>query len=414
MRIAIIGSGIAGMVAAHLLAEDHEVTVYEANDYIGGHTHTIDVPENGKRIPVDTGFIVFNTKTYPNFTKLMRQLDVPWQPSDMSFSVQCNKTGRYFRPSTINSLFADRRNILRPSFYRMLMEAIRFRSRATELLETDEYQITLQQYLEANHYSQEFIDHFIIPMGDSIWSTDPVRFKEFPARYFVEFFINHGFLNIRNQPAWLVVKGGSRQYIEPLTRRYRDRIRLNATVTSVCRSPDQVEVSTAGGHSESFDQVVIAAHSDQALKMLSDPSDAEQKILGDIPYQPNLAILHTDTSVLPPKKLAWASWNYHIPEEEFGRVALTYDMNILQSLEAEKEYCVTLNLPDVVDRNQTLDTFEYDHPLYTPESLEARRRQADINGVNRTYFCGAYWGFGFHEDGVRSALAVCEHFGKRL
>ncbi|KPJ77122.1 MAG: FAD-dependent oxidoreductase [Deltaproteobacteria bacterium SG8_13] len=414
MRIAVIGSGISGMVAAHLLSDDHHVMVFEANDYIGGHTHTIDVAENGKVVPVDTGFIVFNTKTYPNFTRLMQQLDVTWQPSDMSFSVQCDKTGLYFKPSTLNSLFADRRNLLRPSFYRMLMEAIRFRSNAPELLETDEYQVTLQQYLEANNYSREFIEHFIIPMGGSIWSTDPVRFREFPARYFVEFFTNHGFLNIRNQPQWLVIKGGSRSYIEPLTRGFRDQIRLKAPVTSIRRHPDRVDVSIVGGQTDSFDQVVIATHSDQALKILSDPSDAEKKILGDIPYQENLAILHTDTSVLPPKKIAWASWNYHIPKEELGRVALTYDMNSLQSLGSAREYCVTLNLPGAVNQANIIDTFDYHHPLYTPESLVARRRQAEINGINRTYFCGAYWGFGFHEDGVKSALAVCEHFGKRL
>ena len=414
MRIAVIGSGISGMVAAHLLSEEHEITVFEANDYIGGHTHTIDVPENGNVIPVDTGFIVFNTKTYPNFTKLMQQLEVAWQPSDMSFSVQCKKTSRYFKPSTLNSLFADRRNLFRLSFFRMLAEALRFRSKAAELLDTDEYQITLQEYLEANQYSREFIDHFIIPMGSSIWSTDPVRFKEFPARYFVEFFSNHGFLNIRNQPQWLVIKGGSRQYIQPLTRRYRDRIQLNTPVTSIRRRPDRVEINTANGQSAQFDQVIVATHSDEALKMLSDPSDTEREILGSIPYQENLAILHTDTAVLPPKKIAWASWNYHIPEQELGRVALTYDMNILQSLGADKEYCVTLNLPGTVDEAKKIDTFLYHHPLYSPESLTARRRQADINGVNRTYFCGAYWGFGFHEDGVKSALAVCEHFGKKL
>ena len=363
---------------------------------------------------MDTGFIVFNNKTYPNFTKLMKQLDVAWQPSDMSFSVQCRKTGLYFRPSTLNSLFADRRNLFRPSFYRMLTEAIRFRSEAARLIENDAYQITLQEYLETNNYSREFIDHFIIPMGDSIWSTDPQRFKEFPARYFVEFFSNHGFLNIRDQPQWLVIKGGSRQYIEPLTRRYRDRIQLNTPVTSILRRPDKVEVRTANGHSHVFDQVVIATHSDEALKMLSDPTDDEREILSAIPYQENLAILHTDTAVLPPKKIAWASWNYHIPEEDLGRVALTYDMNILQSLGTAKEYCVTLNLSGVVDEAKKIDSFLYHHPLYSPESLAARRRQADINGQNRTYFCGAYWGFGFHEDGVKSALAVCAHFGKQL
>ena len=414
MQIAVIGSGISGLVAAYLLSEDNDITVFEANDYIGGHTHTIDVSENGNVLPVDTGFIVFNLKTYPNFTQLMQQLNVAWQPSNMSFSVQCEKTGRYFSPSTLNSLFADRRNILRPSFYRMLLEAIRFRRQALELLQTDADGLTLQGYLDRNRFSREFIDQFIIPMGASIWSTDPERFKDFPARYFVEFFNNHGFLNIRHQPQWLVIKGGSRQYIEPLTRRYRDGIHLNAAVTSIRRHPDNVEVRTGNGDQHTFDQVVIATHSDQALKILADPSDAEQDILGAIPYQKNLTILHTDSGLLPPKRIAWASWNYHIPEQDMARVALTYDMNILQSLDAEKEYCVTLNLPDTIDEAKQIDQFVYHHPLYTPESLAARQRQADINGVNRTFFCGAYWGYGFHEDGVNSALAVCEHFGKRL
>ncbi|MBW2449379.1 MAG: FAD-dependent oxidoreductase [Deltaproteobacteria bacterium] len=414
MRIAVIGSGISGMVAAYLLCQDNEIIMYEANDTIGGHTNTIDVLIEGITYPVDTGFIVFNEKTYPNFIKLMRSLGVTWQPSNMSFSVQCDQTGLIFSPSSFNALFVQRKNLFRPSFYRMIWDALRFRREASELIRSDNYSITLQAYLEQNNYSQPFIEHFIIPMGEAIWSADPVQFREFPARYLVEFFNNHGFLNIRHQPQWLVIKGGSKQYIGPLTRPYKDQIRLNSPVVSVKRFPENVEITTKEGDKASFDQVVIATHSDQALQMLADSSDLEIEILSAIPYQENLAVLHTDKSLLPPKRPAWASWNYHIPKEEKGRVALTYNMNILQSLEATEAFCVTLNMPEKIHPDHVIQRIIYHHPVYDPNSLSARRKQDELNGKNRTYFCGAYWGYGFHEDGVNSALSVCKHFGKTL
>jgi predicted NAD/FAD-binding protein len=414
MRIAVIGSGISGLVAAYLLSEEHEITVFEANDYIGGHTHTIDVPLNGRTYAVDTGFIVFNENTYPNFIKLMQRLGVAAQPSSMSFSVQCHRTGLYFRPSTLNTLFAQRRNMFRPSFYRMLADALRFRREASELIETDDYSITLQAYLEQKRYSTFFIDNFIIPMGGAIWSANPEKFREFPARYLVEFFNNHGVLNIRNQPQWMVIKGGSRQYIAPLIRPFRENIHVNTPVSSVKRFDDRVEVTTARGDCGAFDQVVLAVHSDQALKILADPSDRECSILSCIPYQENLTVLHTDTRLMPPKKNVWASWNYHIPETEKGRVALTYDMNILQTLDAPKEFLVTLNMPEAIHADKIIRSLVYHHPVYDPKGLTARREQDALNGPNRTYYCGAYWGYGFHEDGVNSALAVCRHFGKHL
>jgi predicted NAD/FAD-binding protein len=414
MRIAIIGSGIAGMTAAHLLSEDHEVVVYEASDYIGGHTNTVDVHLNGNRYAVDTGFIVFNEQTYPNFIKLLNRLGVDWQLSNMSFSVQCEKTGLEFSPSTLNSLFIQRRNLLRPSFYRMVWDVLRFKRDSEELLKTDDYELTLDAYLTQGGYSHTFVEHFIIPMGEAIWSADPVKFNEFPARYFAQFFKNHGFLNVKNQPQWLTIKGGSKQYVEPITRPYRDRIRLNCPVVSVRRNADHVELTPQGGDAERYDQVVIAAHSDQALAMLSDASDAERNILGVIPYQENLAVLHSDESVLPSKPAAWASWNYHIPKTELGRVAVTYDMNILQSLGAPVEFCVSLNLSEAVDPSKVYQKLVYHHPVYNPQSLNARLHHSEINGVNRTYFCGAYWGYGFHEDGVNSALEVCKHFGLSL
>jgi predicted NAD/FAD-binding protein len=414
MRIAIIGTGISGMTSAHLLSEDHEVVVYEANDYVGGHTNTVDVSLNGQQYAVDTGFIVFNEKTYPNFVKLMKRLGVSWQNSVMSFSVQCEKTGLEFSPSTLNSLFIQRRNLLRPSFYRMLWDIMHFKRDSEALLESDDYKMTLTEFLTGKGYSQAFVQHFIIPMGEAVWSADPVKFNEFPARYFAQFFKNHGFLNVKDQPQWLTVKGRSRQYIKPITQPYADQIRLNCPVASVRRYPDYVEIQPQNEVAEKFDQVVIATHSDQALALLDDPTDIEKNILGVIPYQENQAVLHCDESLLPSKKAAWASWNYHIPQEDLGRVAVTYDMNILQSIGAPRELCVSLNLAKTIDPARIYREMIYHHPAYDPQSLAARHSHPEINGINRTYYAGAYWGYGFHEDGVTSALEVTKHFGKIL
>ena len=414
MRIAIIGTGIAGMTSAYLLSEDNDVVVYEANDYIGGHTNTADVALKGQQYAVDTGFIVFNEKTYPNFVKLMKRLGVGWQNSVMSFSVQCDKTGLEFSPSNFNSLFIQRRNLLRPSFYRMLWDVGRFKRDSEELLESDDNHTTLAEFLIGKGYSRSFVEHFIIPMGEAVWSADPLKFNEFPARYFAQFFKNHGFLNIKDQPQWLTVKGRSRQYIKPITKSYADQIRLNCPVASIRRHGDCVEITPKNQPTEKFDQVVIAAHSDQALHMLDDPSDAEQKILGAIPYQENEAVLHHDESLLPGKKAAWASWNYHIPREGTGRVAVTYDMNILQSIGAPEEFCVSLNPAQAIDPEKIHQRYVYHHPVYNPESLTARESHNQISGVNRTHFAGAYWGYGFHEDGVRSAVEVCKHFNRGL
>jgi len=414
MRIAIIGTGISGMTSAYLLSEDHEVVVFEANNYIGGHTNTVDISLNGQQFAVDTGFIVFNEKTYPNFVKLMKRLGVGWQKSVMSFSVQCEKTGLEFSPSTFNSLFIQRRNLLRPSFYRMLWDVTRFKRDSEALLQSDDYGLTLAGFLTGKGYSRAFIQHFIIPMGEAVWSADPVKFNEFPALYFAQFFKNHGFLNVKDQPQWLTIKGRSRQYIQPITQPYADQIRLHCPVASVRRHPDHVEIQPQNAMAEKFDQVVIATHSDQALSLLDDPTDTEKNILGVIPYQENQAVLHHDESLLPSKRAAWASWNYHIPQEDLGRVAVTYDMNILQSIGAPRELCVSLNLAKAIDPAKIFREMIYHHPAYNPESLAARHSHREINGVNRTYFAGAYWGYGFHEDGVASALEVCKHFGKTL
>lgn len=414
MKIAVIGSGISGLVSAYLLCQDHEITVFEANDYIGGHTHTVDVQWAGTTYPVDTGFIVFNETTYPNFVKLLRRLDVSWQPSRMSFSVKSEKNGLEYSPNSLNALFAQRANCFRPTFYKMVLDIFRFKRRSTRILEHEEDETTLGEYLKKEGYSEAFIHDFIIPMGAAIWSADPDQFWTFPARFFVRFFHNHGFLKVTHQPQWLVIQGGSKEYVQELTKGYADRIRLSCPVKKVVRKEKHVEIFHADGGPERFDQVVIASHSDQALAMLADPTEAEVRILGAIPYQENIAVLHTDDRVLPRNKACWASWNYHVPRTRTGRVAVTYDMNILQSLVAPVEFCVSLNYPGRLDPDRVIDRMVYHHPVYTPRSLLAQQAYREISGRHRTHFCGAYWGFGFHEDGVNSALAVGEQFGKTL
>lgn len=413
MHIAVIGAGISGMVAARILHSEHDITVFEANDYIGGHTHTVDVADDDRTLAVDTGFIVFNERTYPNFVALINQLGVPWQDSEMSFSVHCERTGLEYCPNPPALFFAQRRNLFRPSIWRMVREILAFRRelpRTTELPET----VTLGDHLSQKRYSRAFVEYFLVPMGAAIWSADPGRFEEMPACMFARFFYNHGFLELHDQPQWLVIQGGSRNYVGALTQPYQDCIRLGCSVRSIRRRPDHVEIETTDGQRESFDQVVLATHSDQALRLLEDPTDKEREILGAIPYQENVVVLHTDTDMLPKRRKVWASWNYRVPRESQSAVAITYDMNILQSLKADREYCVTLNQTEKINPAKIERRFVYAHPVYDPQALRAQRRHAEISGTNRTHFCGAYWGYGFHEDGVNSALAVGQAFGKGL
>ncbi len=418
MKIALVGTGIAGMVAAYLLHHEHEITVFEANDYIGGHTNTLDVERDGRAYAVDTGFIVYNDWTYPNFIKLLARLGVATQPSAMSFSVRDEASGLEYNGTSLNTLFAQRRNLFRPSFYRMIADILRFNREARALLQTADNQTTLRDYLAANRYSAEFVEHYIIPMGAAIWSADPAQMRHFPARYFVRFFENHGMLSVDRRPQWRVVTGGSRRYVEALTRPFRSRIRLRCPVRSIKRWAGHVEVTAqqVNGPTEShrFDRLIMATHSDQALALLADPSDEERTVLGAIRYQENEAVLHTDRSLLPKRRLAWASWNYHLSDKPTNRVAVTYHMNTLQSLRAPCEFCVTLNRTEAIDPAAIIKRITYHHPVYTRETVAAQRRHEEINGVNRTYYCGAYWSYGFHEDGVNSALAVCKHFGKGL
>ena len=408
MRIAIVGSGIAGLTAAYKLHPRHEITVFEAGDHIGGHTHTHDIELNGRRWAIDTGFIVFNDWTYPNFIALMDELGVASQPSSMSFSVRCERTGLEYNGTTLNTLFAQRRNLFSPSFHRMIRDILRFNREAPGFLDSGDDDTKLGEYLTANRYRQEFREHYIIPMGAAIWSAAPGDMLDFPARYFIRFFHNHGMLSVDDRPQWRVIRGGSRRYVEPLTATFRERIHLATPVARIVRDSQGVTLHTATGSEARFDGVVLACHSNQALALLDSPTAAERDILGAIPYQENETILHIDASVLPHKRLAWAAWNYHIPREERDRVALTYDMNILQGLDAPETFCVSLNYGDRIDPDRILKRLTYHHPAYTPAGIAAQARHAEISGVNRTYYAGAYWGFGFHEDGVKSGLRVAE------
>ncbi len=401
------------MVAAYRLCREHDITVFESGSYVGGHTHTVDVQAEGRSYAVDTGFIVHNDWTYPNFVALLNELGVAWQPSDMSFSVRCETSGLEYNGTSINSLFAQRLNLLRPSFLRMVADILRFSSQAPALLAADAQDLSLGDYLKENAYSRYFIDNYIIPMSAAVWSSRPADMLEFPARFLVEFFANHGFLSVNDRPTWRVIQGGSREYVKVLTAPYAARIRLNTPVASLQRQANQVSLRLRDGAVEHFDQVVIACHSDQALALLSDASPAERQILGAITYQENEALLHTDTRLMPRKRLAWAAWNYHIPKEPLERVAVTYNMNILQSLQAPVQFMVSLNRADQIDPAQVLGTFTYHHPVFTAAAVAAQQRRHEIDGVRRTYYCGAYWGYGFHEDGVKSALTSLEEFARR-
>ena len=412
MKVAVIGTGIAGNVAAYELSKEHEVTMYEANDYVGGHTNTHIINVNNEDFAIDTGFIVFNYRTYPQFTRLLNELNVAVQATNMSFSVKNERSGLEYNGNTINSLFAQRSNIFRPSFLRMVKDILRFNKEAVLSLEHEDAELPLGEYLHKYKYSSEFRDHYIIPMGAAIWSTEPGLMQQFPARFFIRFFHNHGLLTVNDRPVWHVIKGGSSQYLEPLTRPFRDNIRTSTPVSAIHRTSTHVDIVTEKYGKERFDAVFIATHSDQALKLLSDPTKAESEVLGAIPYQKNEAVLHTDESLLPRRKLAWAAWNYHILGENTGRVALTYNMNILQGIESDITFNVTLNNTDAVNPSKIIKTVEYDHPLFSPESVSAQERHEEVNGTYRTWYCGAYWRNGFHEDGVVSALDAVKHFNE--
>jgi predicted NAD/FAD-binding protein len=413
MKIAIIGAGIAGNTAAYLLRRDHDVTVFEAAGYVGGHTNTVEVEHAGAAYAVDTGFIVFNDRTYPRFVALLDALGVSSQPTSMSFSVSCERTGLEYNGTSLTALFADRRNLLRPRFYRMLAEIVRFGRDAHDYLAGEDEAASLGDFLTERRYSRELTEHYVVPMTAAIWSATPGHVLDMPARFLLRFFANHGMLSVNDRPVWRTVCGGSARYVEALVAGHRERIRTNAAVTAVARQPQGAIVRTRASEPERFDAVFLACHSDQAFALLTDATPLEREILGAIRYRPNEAVLHTDASLLPRCRRAWASWNYRIAEDSRDPL-VTYHMNTLQRLSAPVDFCVTLNDGGRVDGAQELGRFRYEHPVFDAAATAAQRRHAEIDGPERTFFCGAYWRNGFHEDGVVSAIAAVEHFNERF
>jgi len=381
---------------------------------LGGHTNTIDVKLDGERHAVDTGFIVFNDWTYPSLINLLDELGVASRPTPMSFSVHCENSGLEYNGTSLNGLFAQRRNLVRPAFYRMLRDILRFNQESLEVLEdgTSRDQ-TVGEYLVNRKFSRQFVEHYLLPMGSAIWSCPPTTFLQFPIRFIVEFYRNHGLLNIRNRPTWRVIEGGSQRYVDVIRKRFTGQIRLQTPIESAVRFDDRVDLTDGSGNVESFDEVVFACHSDQALKILNDASIAERDLLTAFPYDPNTAVLHTDTDVLPKHKRAWAAWNYRIRSRDTGKTSVTYNMNILQHIKSHNVFCVTLNDVDGIKEDKVLRKIRYAHPIFTTRRSSAQRRHNEVIRNNRTSFCGAYWGYGFHEDGVNSALAVCEAFERR-
>ncbi len=411
MRIAIVGAGIAGLCCASELNDHHEITVFEAGPRLGGHSNTVDVDVEGHRIPVDTGFIVFNHRNYPNFSALLDRVGVESIPAPMSFSVRCDRTGLEYGGQTIGGVLAQPTNLFRPSFLRLVRDIARLDRTGAELLRTVGEDDTLGDLYASGRFSRSFLDHYLIPMGAAIWSAPRDAMMRFPAKFFLRFFDNHGMLDLRNRPQWRTIGGGSRRYVERLSEPFLDRCRIGCPVRSVRRHADGVEIVSAAGR-ESFDQVVLASHADQSLTLLADPTDAETEILSALPFQDNDAVLHTDAAVLPRSRRAWSGWNYRITADESAPVAVTYNLTMLQSLGTRAPVCVTLNDDGTIDPAKVLGRFGYHHPVYTVAGIGARARWREISGVDRrTHYCGAYWVNGFHEDGVNSALAVCRDLG---
>ncbi|ATC97127.1 NAD(P)/FAD-dependent oxidoreductase [Pseudoalteromonas tunicata] len=415
-KIAIIGSGISGLTAAHLLHTKHDITLFESNDYIGGHTATKDIEYGAKTYAIDTGFIVCNDKTYPNFLKLMDKIGIKRRPTEMSFSVKNIRNGLEYNGNNLNSLFAQRRNLLKPSFWRLINEILRFNKQCKELYSKNQINpaLTLGDFLVAEKFSQAFCENYILPMGAAIWSTSLTEMRAFQLRFFVQFFYNHGLLNISDRPQWYVIEGGSREYIAPLIAGFKDKIRLNSKILKVSRTDNAVQLHFDDDLIEQFDEVIFACHSDQALALLGDATEDEKTILGAISYSANDVVLHTDKTLLPKRPLAWASWNYQLDDNLDRPACVTYNMNILQGITAPTTFCVTLNQTDLIDPTKILAKFVYHHPVFNQKSLAAQQQRLNICGQQHTHFVGAYWHNGFHEDGVKSALCVTERFGVSL
>ena len=406
MKVAVIGSGISGNTLAYLLNKNHDVTLYEKDKRIGGHSHTHEIVINNKKVNVDTGFIVFNKKTYPLFTSLLDNLGVKYENSNMSFSVFSKENNFEYNGTTLNSLFSQRRNLLSPRFLKMILEILRFNKESVKLKSKT---ILLKQYLKSNNYSAYFCKNYILPMGAAIWSSDIKTILNFPAHFFIDFFKNHGMLSVTNRPQWLTIKGGSQEYVKKLTSGFKNKIRLNSKIKNIVRYKSYVVIED-NKSKEKFDYVFFACHSDEALEILKKPTADEIKILSSIPYQKNDIILHTDSSIMPQKKLSWAAWNYNIDSPDDSPITLTYNMNILQNIKTKDTLLVTLNPKLPISKGKVIKQLQYTHPKFSKESVIAQLKNKIISGKNRTFYSGAYWGKGFHEDGVKSAYEAVKIF----
>jgi predicted NAD/FAD-binding protein len=409
-RIAVVGSGVSGLVAARELDRSGaEVHLFEADDRIGGHVNTVPVATDAGEWSVDTGFIVFNDRNYPNFERLLAELGVASQPSTMSFSV-ADDEGDFEFSTRPRGMFAKGSHLLDPRFHRMIYELLRFFREARGLIGTNGSGPSVEAFLRDRGYSQYFVERMIVPQASAVWSADPGQMGSFPASFLAEFLDNHGALQVLGRPRWRAIAGGSRQYVDALVGEFGGWIHRRSPVLAVRREQDGAVLWLKDGR-ERFDEVVLAVHSDQALAMLEDPSSAEREVLGAIPYQSNDAVLHTDTTLMPRRRAAWASWNFHLCEEPVGRTTVTYDMNRLQALASDRRFLVTLNRTERIDPAAIIHRFSYSHPVYTPGGIAAQARWGEISGERNTHYCGAYWRWGFHEDGVWSALRACERLG---
>ncbi|MDP5144678.1 FAD-dependent oxidoreductase [Rheinheimera baltica] len=415
MRIAVVGGGISGMMSWYLLQQKYDVTLLEANNYLGGHTATKDVEVEGKRYAVDTGFIVFNNWTYPIFNRFIAELGVEFKHTTMSFSVKNPAKNLEYNGNTLTSLFAQRRNLLRPSFWLMLRDIVRFNALGKRLLQEDaaDLELSLGEFLQKHRFGKAIKENYLLPMGAAIWSAGLVDMPAFPVRFFLRFFQNHGLLNVTDRPQWAVIKGGSKTYVDALLAKLgSDSVKLNQHIIAIERSQNGVTIRFDDGREEQYDKVVLACHSDEALALLGDNATNEERaVLGDIAYQQNEVVLHTDTRLLPKRKRAWAAWNYNLDASETQRATLTYNMNLLQGITAPVTFCITLNHSEAIAKDKILGVYHYAHPVYNDTTLAAQAKRNSISGQNNTFFAGAYWYNGFHEDGAKSAVDVAAQLG---
>jgi predicted NAD/FAD-binding protein len=414
MKIAIIGAGISGLTAAHKLYREYDIHVFEKNNYPGGHSNTIDVNEGDRSVAIDTGFIVLNNWTYPNFEALLKTLKVKVEDSEMSFSAKCEQSKFEWCGKGIQGLAFNKHNWYRTKSYQILFDFLRFNKLAKKLVAQNNSQLTLGEFLDQHHFSKTFTKYYILPMGAAIWSSSTEDIYDYPAHSFLVFFNNHGLLNINDRPQWKTIVGGSRQYVNKLIQPFTEKIHLNSSIKNIGRRNGKIIIRHQSKPEEIFDHVIFACHSDQALALLTHPSDGEQQTLEKIRYQYNEAVLHTDESLMPNNKQAWSSWNYLLPEQPSTNAKVTYYMNRLQPLQTKNNYFVTLNLTEHINSEKIIRKIGYQHPVFDKAAIGAQKNLSSINGKQNTWFCGAYWRNGFHEDGVWSALTTIEQFNREV